>query len=84
MKEGKIRQKLIEVHNKDQDNSTKSTIERKWNVKSSTFAVKTVNPIRNIVQNLKVEPNPEKSFIPLSIGKINSCFAFFFSLHFTA
>lgn len=68
MKEGKIQQKLIEVH---QENSRKITFERKWNVKSSTFAVKTVNPIRNIVQNLKVEPNPEKSFIPLSIGEFH-------------
>lgn len=75
MKEGKIQ--LIEVRNIDQENTRKITTERHWNVKPSTFAVKTINPIRNIVQNLKVEPNPEKSFIPLSIGKNYFVFHFF-------
>lgn len=40
-----------------------------WNVKASKFAKKTTNPIRAIVEHLNVQPNPEKSFIPLSVGK---------------
>lgn len=40
-----------------------------WNVKASEFARKTTNPIRAIVEHLNVQPNPEKSFIPLSVGK---------------
>lgn len=40
-----------------------------WNVKQSSFALNTINPIRRIVDNIKIEPNPEKHMIPLSIGK---------------
>lgn len=40
-----------------------------WNVKATNFAKNTVNPIREIVDNLKIDPNPDKSFIPLSIGE---------------
>lgn len=39
-----------------------------WNVKQSSFALNTINPIRRIIDNLKIEPNPEKHMIPLSIG----------------
>ncbi|XP_063719814.1 tyrosine aminotransferase-like [Symsagittifera roscoffensis] len=34
----------------------------------SSRAINTHNPIRNIVDQMKIEPNVEKSFIPLSIG----------------
>lgn len=40
-----------------------------WNVKSSKFSLNTTNPIRAIVEHLNVQPNPEKTFIPLSVGK---------------
>lgn len=40
-----------------------------WDVRASTLARKTCNPIRRIVENLQVEPNPNKEFIALSIGK---------------
>lgn len=40
-----------------------------WNVKQSSFALNTINPIRRIIDNLKIEPNPEKHMIPLSIGE---------------
>lgn len=43
--------------------------QRVWNVKSSKFALNTTNPIRAIVEHLNVQPNPDKSFIPLSVGK---------------
>lgn len=42
---------------------------REWNVKPSTFSLNTTNPIRAIVEHLNVQPNPDKSFIPLSVGK---------------
>lgn len=39
-----------------------------WHVAVSSFAKKTFNPIRNIVENMKIEPHPEKEMIALSIG----------------
>lgn len=45
---------------------------RQWNVKPSTFSLNTTNPIRAIVEHLNVQPNPDKSFIPLSVGKFKS------------
>lgn len=41
---------------------------RQWNIQASTFALKSVNPIRQIVENMSVNPNPDKPLIPLSIG----------------
>lgn len=43
-----------------------------WNVKQSSFALNTINPIRRIIDNLKIEPNPEKHMIPLSIGEYDT------------
>lgn len=40
-----------------------------WNVKCSQFAMKTHNPIRAIVDGLKIEPNKDKPMIALSIGQ---------------
>lgn len=40
-----------------------------WNINISAFARLTINPIRCIVEGLKLEPNPDKSFIPLSLGE---------------
>lgn len=40
-----------------------------WDIPISSFARLTINPIRCIVEGLKLEPNPDKSFIPLSLGK---------------
>jgi tyrosine aminotransferase len=34
----------------------------------SVVAARTRNPIRQIVDNLKVHPNPEKEFISLALG----------------
>ena len=39
-----------------------------WDVIVSPKAKVTVNPIRCVVETLKLEPNPEKQMIPLSIG----------------
>ena len=41
-----------------------------WMVKASDFAKTTFNPIRSIVDSMKLEPHPEKHMIALSIGKI--------------
>ncbi|XP_028666005.1 tyrosine aminotransferase isoform X2 [Erpetoichthys calabaricus] len=40
----------------------------KWNIKASEMSNKTFNPIRAIVDSMKIEPNPNKSMIRLSIG----------------
>ncbi|KAK4328335.1 hypothetical protein Pmani_001256 [Petrolisthes manimaculis] len=43
--------------------------ERKsWQVVSSTYAHSTFNPIRHIMENMTILPNPEKPMIALSIG----------------
>lgn len=41
-----------------------------WEVRASTLALNTHNLIRSIVDNLQVEPNPEKPFIALSVGEL--------------
>ncbi|XP_014249751.1 tyrosine aminotransferase [Cimex lectularius] len=44
-------------------------VRRCWDeVESSNFARNTHNPIRHIVENLNLEPNPDKPMIALSIG----------------
>jgi len=42
----------------------------RWNVRASDIARKTHNPIRSIVENIIVEPNPNKQMIALSIGEL--------------
>lgn len=53
----------VETQNKDRKHV------RNWNVLPSQFSLNTLNPIRAIVEHLKIEPNPEKQFIPLSVGE---------------
>ena len=43
----------------------------KWSVCASDMSMRTHNPIRAIVDSMKLEPNPEKDVIALSIGKHN-------------
>ena len=52
----------------DQCNGSGSR-KRKWNVGASEMAKRTVNPIRRIVDSMKIEPNPNFATISLSIGK---------------
>ncbi|XP_022097594.1 tyrosine aminotransferase-like isoform X1 [Acanthaster planci] len=40
----------------------------KWTVRASDMATRTHNPIRAIVDGMKLEPNPNKDFISLSLG----------------
>ncbi|RLU17103.1 hypothetical protein DMN91_011172 [Ooceraea biroi] len=51
----------------DNEMSAPSFRER-WNVCVSDIARRTHNPIRSIVENIVVEPNPNKQMIALSIG----------------
>ncbi|XP_054710525.1 LOW QUALITY PROTEIN: tyrosine aminotransferase-like [Uloborus diversus] len=46
----------------------RSTPRRGWNVRPSNYATGTVNPIRAVVENMKLTPNPDKKMISLSIG----------------
>ncbi|XP_076448887.1 tyrosine aminotransferase-like [Babylonia areolata] len=39
-----------------------------WEVPASTFSSNTFNPIRSIVDGMKLTPNPDKAMIALSIG----------------
>lgn len=39
-----------------------------WDIRPSSFAKKTFNPIRSIVDSMKLTPNPDKPMIALSIG----------------
>lgn len=41
----------------------------KWDIRASDIARRTHNPIRSIVENIVVEPNPNKELIALSIGE---------------
>lgn len=41
----------------------------RWDVRPSDMSNKTFNPIRAIVDNMKVQPNPNKTVISLSIGE---------------
>ena len=50
---------------------------RAWaRVGSSQMAKRTNNPIRRLVEGNKFIPNPNKSFIPLSLGMLLSAFLF--------
>ena len=44
---------------------------KRWEVPASSMAKKTFNPIRSIVDHMKIEPNPEKEMIKLSLGMTN-------------
>lgn len=53
------------------DTTATSSSSRKrsgWEIKGSKLSLNTHNRIRNIVESLKIKPNPEKPMIPLSIG----------------
>lgn len=43
---------------------------RRWHIPASVTAKTTFNPIRSIVDRMKITPNPEKEMIALSIGEL--------------
>lgn len=47
---------------------------QRWTVRPSEVAVNTCNPIRAIVDGMKLTPNPDKAMISLSIGETYSFF----------
>lgn len=49
--------------------SHRSQAKQTWDVRASTLARNTHNLIRDIIENLQVEPNPNKQLIALSVGK---------------
>ena len=53
-------------NNSDYDVYTK---ENGWNLQPSEMSQNVVNPIRRIVDGMKIEPNPEKELIRLTIGE---------------
>lgn len=51
----------------------KKTMKRyapEWHVPASKMAKNTFNPIRKIVDGMKLTPNPDKEMIALSIGTL--------------
>lgn len=45
---------------------------QRWSVKPSEMANNTLNPIRAIVDGMKLTPHPDKPMIALSIGECSS------------
>ena len=45
-----------------------------WNVTVSNYGKNTFNPIRTILETMKIKPNPEKKMISLSIGMLLNTF----------
>ena len=43
---------------------------RRWHIPASVTAKTTFNPIRSIVDRMKITPNPNKEMIALSIGEL--------------
>lgn len=52
-------------------NNNQSSERTSWNITASNLSKNTRNVIREIVERLKLTPNPEKPMIPLSIGKFS-------------
>ena len=50
----------------------KKCLRDKWEVPASTMAKNTLNPIRKIVDEMKLTPNPNKEMIALSIGMLEN------------
>lgn len=42
--------------------------EEAWHVNASQFSNSTCNPVRKLVEQMKIEPNPNLQMIALSIG----------------
>ena len=47
-----------------------TTAKREWDVRTSNYARSTFNPIRSIVDGMKLTPHPDKPMIALSIGNV--------------
>jgi tyrosine aminotransferase len=70
MSESKV--KMPDHHANVTNGTNQQNKEKQWSVRSSEFAKCTFNPIRSIVDSMKLEPNPDKYMIALSIGKFSN------------
>ncbi|KAM8985610.1 tyrosine aminotransferase [Guaruba guarouba] len=63
---------MLDVHLKTNGNSIPLGKAKgrkpRWAVRASEMSKKTFNPVRAIVDSMKVEPNPKKAMISLSLG----------------
>ncbi|XP_049660756.1 tyrosine aminotransferase isoform X2 [Accipiter gentilis] len=63
---------ILDVHLKTNGNSMSlgkvKGRKPRWAVRASEMSKKTFNPVRAIVDSMKVEPNPKKAMISLSLG----------------
>ncbi|PKU35302.1 tyrosine aminotransferase [Limosa lapponica baueri] len=63
---------MLDVHLKTNGNSISlgkvKARKPRWAVRASEMSKKTFNPVRAIVDSMKVEPNPKKAMISLSLG----------------
>lgn len=63
---------LLDIHLKTNGNSMSlgkvKGRKPRWAVRASEMSKKTFNPVRAIVDSMKVEPNPKKAMISLSLG----------------
>ncbi len=52
------------------DNSkiSNENVRSEWNIETSKFAQSTSNPVRKMIEQMKIEPNPNLPMIALSIG----------------
>lgn len=67
-KKNQITKKILLLH--FSHTNTMSSDRASWNIKASRTANQAHNPIRAIVDKLKLNPNVTKPLISLSIGKM--------------
>ena len=59
-------------NNNNVNGPTAHTKRSGWLIRASEFSKSTFNPIRSIVDSMKLDPHPDKQMIALSIGKLVS------------
>jgi len=56
------------VSSTDDGMCSSKVVNSTWNIQPSTRSLLTINPIRNLVQNIRVQPNPKLDKLDLSVG----------------
>ena len=56
------------MKDKIENKNAAETMTTGWNVTVSKYGKDTFNPIRTILETMKIKPNPTKKMISLSIG----------------
>lgn len=49
---------------------------KEWKIQASTIAKRCKNKIREVVENIDLQPNPEKQVIAFSLGQYSTFFLF--------